>query len=48
MQAGQAVQMGKIHGGRIRSQFSIRKEIFILKKAEDFLAWTPAADKIQK
>jgi hypothetical protein len=40
--------MGKGHEVRISYRFSIRKEMFILKRGEDFLALTPAADKIRK
>jgi hypothetical protein len=44
--ASQAVEMGKWHGVRIRNQFSIRKEMFILKRGEDFLALPVSPDKI--
>jgi hypothetical protein len=40
MQAGKAVQMGKGHGVRISNPFSIRKEMFALKKARRLLGFT--------
>ena len=45
-QASQAVEAGDLHGVRISNGFSIRKEMFILKRGEDFLALSVPPDKI--